>query len=53
MMEEIPAQLIMQYSGTAYLGITLVVSDQFQHFDNIRHGTTAECSFISKKKTTA
>ena len=35
--------IITQYSSTAYLGMTQVVSGQFPRIENIQHGATAKC----------
>ena len=42
--------VITQYGSTVYLGMTQVVSDQFQHIENTRRSITAKCGCKEQKE---
>ena len=46
----VATQYITQYGSTAYLGMTRVVSGQFQHFENTWRGITAKRSRKEQKE---
>ena len=42
--------IITQYSSTAYLGMTWVVSGQFPRIENVQHGDTPKCDHEEPKE---